>query len=519
MQDHKGIIHGCSTGRTDILLSLICACSILHCTLFAQETDPCHFDFGYWTTCRPMPGTRTAMDIEMISGRIYVIGGKAATEETTELAEEVWSFDPGSERWDTSRAPLPEPRALYGDHTCVLGNKLYVIGGTMTEGTKPVYSARVEAYDPETDSWQSYADLPVALGGIGVCAIKGQIYVCGGINQDQEPLKSLYRYDPETDEWHREPDMLTPRYRHVAVMVEDKLYAIGGISDPDAPAGLKLAEVYDPVSRRWSPIAPVPTQVCEMASVTIDHNIFLLGGKVTQNAGMLNTVMRYHVGTDSWSTADELPGQLFQAAACETGRSLYLLGGASSREPGIDRVWKYDLSEVMLEKEIPDMLLDQDSLMIDLSLYFWHAEGRKIEYAVCDLSDPTVASTWIYDSLLIIKGIENGEVRIRMVAESGDYRAGDSFTVTNLYTCNPAPLKLPVTFVAFPNPVCENLHLEARNTGEYHLSIRTIDGRLILNKLISDPLFTLNLSCLPAGIYLIRAWNGCFETTEKLMKF
>ncbi len=519
MQILGGNIHGCCTRCSGILLILFFAFSIMHGTLHSQETDPCHFDYGYWSTLQAMPGTRSAMSGEMLAGRIYVIGGLSGKDDPAEFREEVWSYDPGSDRWDTTLAPLPVPRSFFGDHTCVLGNKLYVIGGTAADGKEPVYSARVDVYDPETDSWHMCADLPVALGGIGVCAIMGQIFVCGGINQDQQSLKTLYRYDPGTDLWHREPDMLTPRYRHAAVTVDGKLYAIGGISDPDAPAGLKLAEVFDPVTHCWASIASVPTQICEMASVAINHDIYLFGGKVTLNAGMLNRVFKYRVSTDSWSAVDELPGQLCLAAAVAAGRRIYLLGGTSSFEPGIDRIWTYDLSEVVLENKIPDLLMDKDSLLIDLSAYFSHATDGKIDYTVCDLSDPTIVSTWIYDSMLIIRGIDHGEVQIRILAESGNYRAGDSFSLTNLVTSIPDPLRETVTFTAFPNPVFEKLHLEARNTGTYVVAIRAIDGRLIYKKQITDPLYTIHLSHLPGGIYLVRAWNGCFEAREKLIKY
>ena len=511
---------GCGARKRSIFLASFCFFFILQSALLSQQIDPCHFDYGLWTTRHPMPGTRTAMDAESISGRIYVIGGMTGTDDPAELRHEIWSYDPVSDRWDSTLAPLHVPRALYGNHTCVLGNQLYVIGGTTKPaGEDPGYSARMDVYDPETDHWQSRADLPVPLGSIGVCAFDGQIFVSGGINQDHQPLKSLFRYDPGTDTWHREPDMLSPRYRHSAVAVDGKLYIMGGVNDPLTTAGTKLAEVYDPLTKSWRAISSVPTQICEMASVVIDHDIYLLGGKVTLNSGILNTVLKYKVSADSWRKVDELPGKLCLTAACTDERCIFLLGGTSSREPGIDRIWTFEPSEVVLEKELPDLLMDQDSLVVDLSQYFAHTTAGKIEYNVCDLSDPTVVSTWIYDSLLIIKGIENGEAQIRILAESGGYRAGDSFSITNMFTSSRAPIKRQATFVAFPNPARGNLYLEARNIGGYMVSIHTIDGRLILAKRVTGPLVTLNISRIPAGFYLIRAWNGSFETTEKLIKF
>ncbi len=518
MQVQEGMIDGCCIRKFFISLPAFWFLFLIQNPLLSQQTDPCHFDYGYWSSRQSMPGTRTAMDGEVISGRIYVIGGMAGTDDPAELKEEVWSYDPGSDKWDTSCSHLPEPRALFGDHTCVLGGKLYVIGGTKPNSEEPVYSARVDVYDPVSDTWQSGADLPVPVGGIGVCVLNGQIYVCGGISRDHQPLRSLYRYDPGTDTWHREPDMPTPRYRHVAAAVEGKLYAMGGISDPSASAGLKLAEVYDPLTQSWSPISSLPTQICEMASCVQGEDIYLFGGKVTLNAGILNTVLKYHISTDSWRIVDNLPGQLCLAAACVTGRRIYFFGGTSSREPGIARAWAYDLSEVVLEREIPDLLMDHDSLRIDLSQYFTHATGGKIEYAVCEISDPTIASTWIYDTLIIIKGIGEGEVSIQILAESGQHRAGDSFNLRNLHTSSLPPNKNASGFNAFPNPASDYLQLEIRTTEGYMLSIITSHGRPVMTKQINDPIYSLNISSLPEGLYFIRAWNCSFVKTEKLIK-
>ena len=498
---------------------------VVFCTLFStrayvhsQVPDPCKFYHGFWLTRQPMPAGRTAMVSNVVKGNIYFTGGMKVTNDELVPNGAVWKYDPVTEIWDTSLTPIPESRVMIGDYSCVLEDRIYVIGGGEKQGEDSEISSRVDLYDPGSDRWHSRQELPLPLTGIGVCSLNGQVYVTGGMSDSYLSRNSVYRYDPVMDSWTRVADMLNPRYRHIAVEVDGKMYAIGGINNNSSPSGLKSAEVYDPASDSWAPLSPAPTQICEMASCVVGGEIYLLGGRESIRAGILPNILKYNTGLDIWTMIDEIPGKLYQASASVIGRNIYLFGGSGARGEGIDRVWIYHLSDVILEKYLPDLIVYEDMLTIDLSQYFKHAEGGKIDYSVCSVSDPKIVSTSIIESMLTIEGITEGEVQITLLAESGDDQAGDDLWITNLYTGIPSiPTDIPL-FIAYPNPAGNEVNFQTRNLRAYMLTISTIEGRILMKQRITESIFRLNISSLPGGVYIIHAQNESLNRIEKLIK-
>lgn len=458
------------------------------------------------------------MASNVIDDKLYFTGGRDAEGGKCNKGSTVWKYDPHTEKWDTSLTHNPVSRIMVGDYTCVLDKMIYVIGGTEKNGKDQVFSSSVDIYNPAADSWHSGSDLPLPLTGIGVCSLNGKVYVCGGMSESGRSVSSVYSYDPRTKSWSRVADMLTPRHMHTALALEGKVYAIGGVNNNSSTAGLNSTEVYNPETDNWSPAAPVPTQICEMASCTVDGEIYLMGGKVSLNAGVIQAMMKYNPGLDKWMMIDEIPGKLYQSSSSVIGRNIYLFGGSGASGKGIDRVWTYQLSDVILDQNIPDQELNEDWFTIDLSHYFKHAEGGKIEYSICRISDPTIVSTSIINSLLTIVGISEGEVQINLLAESGGDQAGDDFLITNYYTADTSPLFDIPSFIAWPNPAGNEINFQTRNPGAYMLTISSMDGRIILNQLIPDPIFSLNISSLSEGVYIIQAQNENLCRIVKLIK-
>lgn len=85
---------------------------------------------------------------------------------------------------------MPTPRY---DATCAeVNGVLYVIGGQWHRGA-PV--AKVEAYDPATDTWTRKLDMPTARAGLTSFVIDGRIFVAGG-HYGLTDLATLEVYTP-----------------------------------------------------------------------------------------------------------------------------------------------------------------------------------------------------------------------------------------------------------------------------------------------------------------------------------
>ena len=59
-----------------------------------------------WTRRAPMPAPRGAHAMVAVNGRLYVVGGVG------ERSQELWSYDPAADAWNTHHAPLPTPRVF-----------------------------------------------------------------------------------------------------------------------------------------------------------------------------------------------------------------------------------------------------------------------------------------------------------------------------------------------------------------------------------------------------------------------
>ncbi len=74
------------------------------------------------------------------------------------------------------------------------------------------------------------------------------------------------------------------------------------------------------------------------------------------------------------------------------------------------------------------------------------------------------------------------------------------------------------TFALYPNPTTHQLTIQASNltTGSYQITTTT--GQLILQKTITRPNFTIDVSTLPPGLYFLQLTNGCQRVVKRFVK-
>jgi hypothetical protein len=83
--------------------------------------------------------------------------------------------------------------------------------------------AVVEAYDPSTNSWNSRASMPLAHFWPGFGVVGDRLYVIGGTNNDGR-LGIVNSYDPVTDSWSVGPSV--PKGDVTAAVVDGVIYAV-----------------------------------------------------------------------------------------------------------------------------------------------------------------------------------------------------------------------------------------------------------------------------------------------------
>lgn len=238
-----------------------------------------------------------------------------------------------------SLAPSPLRRTEVG--AARVGRYIYVAGGFVPEGGA---TRRMVRYDIDRDRWRSLRSMPIAVHHPGMAALKGKIYVHGGMRTGgaaKGPASRLYRYNPATDRWRRLDDGHHRRLAHAFEPIGGKLYAAGGSNDS---GDLRSVEVYSPRRDRWRRQRPMPTARNHVGAATLDGRLYVLGGRVEREN--LSLAERFDPGAGRrgrWRAVAPLRTRRSGFAAVAAGGTIVAFGGEElGGGSTIARVERYD---------------------------------------------------------------------------------------------------------------------------------------------------------------------------------
>jgi len=111
---------------------------------------------------------------------------------------------------------------------------------------------------------------------------------------------------------------------HIAIVaLGGKLYTFGGFERQNRDA-VPDANVYDPATDTWAPIAPVPTKRGSIAAAALDGKIHLVGGRDEHSVGTHDV---YDASTDRYASAAPLPIGRDHLGLVAYAGSLYAIAG------------------------------------------------------------------------------------------------------------------------------------------------------------------------------------------------
>jgi N-acetylneuraminic acid mutarotase len=240
-----------------------------------------------WQYTPPLPAPVHHTMAAGVNGKLYVIGGETAGSGATNGAQpgayqgfvdHVYEYDPKNPGW-VKKASMPTQRS--GGAAAVLDNKIYVVGG------RPPGGADFAVYDPARDAWTQLPDMPTQRNHLAADAIDGKIYVAGGRfggGVGSEMTARVEAFDPRTNTWERKADMPTVRAGVNGIAARGCLYVFGGEGNDKQPNGVfEEMEVYNPKTNSWQKLTPLPTPVHGVTGAAYaDGLIFLPGGGISR---------------------------------------------------------------------------------------------------------------------------------------------------------------------------------------------------------------------------------------------
>jgi len=218
MNDHIYVLAG-RTGAT--------AEPLIWDTLFIYDATA-----GTWSPSATLPEARFggAVVCDATNDTLYIIGGYGPfdpVEETAYPQNTIWTYDPGTDSFDTTLGAMPGTRVIH-EAELIDADTILVAGGYFDD----FLSTRTDLYEISTDTWTRTGDLPWErlYFGSGILPT-GRMCLFGGSSFADWPTTLLEdTYDCYSDGyWIPQVSNMTEALTYVVgVTLDDRLYAVGG---------------------------------------------------------------------------------------------------------------------------------------------------------------------------------------------------------------------------------------------------------------------------------------------------
>jgi len=283
-----------------------------------------------WQELAPLPEPRAGMAAAAYDGDIYAIAGEGPDG----VSGSVFRYVTGEDTWEVlSDKPTP----VTDVSAALIGEKLYVPGGRMADGTP---TDILEIYDPRKDAWEMGAPLPQALSAYALADFEGLMYLFGGWD-GEKALDTVWIYDPVADAWREGTPMPTARYDAGAAVAGEKIYVIGGW---EGKSNYLVNESYNPQRDlggevSWKNDVSLPENLFVFGVQEIADFLFVIGENETED----QIIQHFNTQSENWNTVvDHSPHEIFSRSGITVlGGDLVLLGGRNNNSLIQDSHWHY----------------------------------------------------------------------------------------------------------------------------------------------------------------------------------
>jgi len=193
------------------------------------------------------------------------------------------------------------PRPLIASHvTATAANdKIYAYGG-LTAAL--VSSTAFHVFDPAANGWTTLDNPNSPRRSCGMGSYNGKIYLYGGFDHGVGTvLNSMFSFDIAAGTWKTtglKSDI--PRHDYSSVVVGNRFYCFGGWNGGPVNSNAYYTMGFD----TWTVIA-AQAGIRYSGCATDGINIYLVGGQL--DSGMMNTVYRYNIASNTFFTMAVLP--------------------------------------------------------------------------------------------------------------------------------------------------------------------------------------------------------------------
>lgn len=239
---------------------------------------------GSWTRIQDLPSAITHMNMVLDGRTVWFAGGFKDGYRGHTIAE-VWSYDIDLDRY-TAAPLLPAPRG--GGGLALVGRKLHYMGGVEPDrdtDSPDHWVLDLDEWAAGSAQWTDAAPMPTPRNQFSCVTFQGRIYaIAGQFHHDSEQLDQarVDIYDPETDSWIAGPP-LDKGHSHAegATFVHDgRIYMAGGHTTAPGESKQHDADIIMlvPGATRWEKVGELPMPLSSPAAAIIDGKMYVAGG-------------------------------------------------------------------------------------------------------------------------------------------------------------------------------------------------------------------------------------------------
>ena len=291
-----------------------------------------------WTARPPLPFAVQEIYPAAHSGRIHVAGGLLGEGgQVVGVSDRHIAYDPAGDA-SVTLASLPARR--HHPHAVDHKAKLYLVGGFGSDPDRVTWIMTTDTllYDDAANTWSTLAPAPEPHAEVVAASLGDRIHIVGGRRPkgatnaaygDHEDVDRHLVFDPSANTWSKAAPALSSRNSAAGAVINALWHVAGGRSVAGGPTDAH--EVYDPKEDRWRSAAPMPkgSGAGGNAAAAVNGKLYVFGGEYFDNGGRVHPeVWVYDPKTDVWTGTAPMPTPRHGLGAVTLNNEIWLVGGA-----------------------------------------------------------------------------------------------------------------------------------------------------------------------------------------------
>lgn len=258
---------------------------------------------GQWQSLAKLPARLYKASAVTLHRSVYVLGGMVVSEGKSLISSSVYIFSLKLNQWRLGRPMLA---ARYSHRGTTHKNFIFSIGGT---GAGQELLGSMERYDSVRDVWESMANMPVAVLHPAVAVKDQRLYLFGGEDVMQNPVRLIQVYHISRNTWFKMETRMIKNVCAPAVVLGERIVIVGGYT--------RRILAYDPRSNKFVKCADMKERRMHHGATVMGNKLYVTGGRrLTTDCNIEDSASFdcYDPETDTWTCQGQLPHRLFDHA-------------------------------------------------------------------------------------------------------------------------------------------------------------------------------------------------------------